>query len=62
MKPEKHTMQAPIFVYNVYLIFKPIIISQPTIRDSAPIDKNQIALEKPTSQKQMPSQNSIVSH
>ena len=55
MKPEKHTMQAPIFVYNVNLIFKPIITSQPTIRDSAPIDKNQITLETPTSQKQMPS-------
>ena len=56
MKPEKHTMQAPIFVYNVNWIFKLFITSQPTIRECAPTDKNQIDLEKPTSQEQMPSQ------
>ena len=57
MKPEKHTIQAPIFVYNVNLFFKPIVTSQPTIRDCAPIYKNQIDQEKPTSQKWMPSQS-----
>ena len=56
MKPEKHTMQAPIFVYNVNWIFKLFITSQPTRRECAPTDKNQIDLEKPTSQEQMPSQ------
>ena len=54
MEPKKLIMQAPVFVYNVNLTFKTLKYLPANNMDCAPIHKNQIDLEKPTSPKQMP--------
>ena len=54
MEPKKLIMQAPVFVYNVNLTFKTLKYLPANNTDCAPIHKNHIDLEKPTSPKQMP--------
>ena len=56
MDPKIHIMEAPvIFFLQCYFNFlKLIITSETTIRNHAPIDKNQVDRGKPTSPKQIP--------
>lgn len=53
-EPKNLRMQAPVFVYNVNLTFKTHKYLPANNTNCAPIQKNQIDLEKPTSLKQMP--------
>ena len=51
-----HKMEAAVYFLQCYFNFlKLIITSKPTIRNRAPIDKNQIDRGKPTTPKLMPS-------
>ena len=57
MDPKIHIMEAPVFFFFLQCHFnflKLIITSKLTIRNRAPIDKNQIDRGKPTSTKLMP--------
>ena len=55
MDSKIHKMEAPVFFLQCYFNFlKLIITSETTIRNHAPIDKNQVDRGKPTSPKQIP--------
>ena len=55
MDPKMHIMEAPVLFLQCYFNFlEHIITSKPTVRNRAPIDKNQINRGKPTSPKLRP--------
>ena len=56
MNPKIHIMEAPVFFFLqcYFNDLKLIVTSKSTIRNHAPIDKNQIDRGKPTSTKLTP--------